>query len=373
MNDLGRWRWPSAGDEVAFVRRVLIVLAIGTLAFIAYRLGEVLLLAFGAVLVAVILRALAGFIAQHTPVPDRWSLLAAGIAALAFLGLAGLLFGSQLGAQVGELGTALPNAVNAALARFGIENAQAQFPQLVSANLGRDVIGRLASFSATFVGGLADFLVVVVTGIFLALDPALYRRGLVKLFPHSQQERVDEVLGASGNALALWLKGQVIAMTLVGALVALGLWLIGMPSPLALGLIAGLCEFIPFLGAFLGAMPAIVIAMTQGGSTVLWTIVVFVVVQQIESNLIAPLVQRRTVELPPALSLMAVLAFGVLLGPLGLVLAVPLTVVAYVLVKKLYVRETLGEETSVPGESEASDRPAEPGSSAPTATAPGTT
>jgi predicted PurR-regulated permease PerM len=125
---------------------------------------------------------------------------------------------------------------------------------------------------------------------------------------------------------------------------------IGLPSPLALGLIAAVGEFVPFVGPILAALPALVIAGSQSTEMLLWTLAAFVAIQQVESNLIAPLVQRRTVELPPALSLLSVLAFGVVFGPLGLVLAVPLTVVLYVLVKKLYVRETLGEATPVPGE-----------------------
>jgi predicted PurR-regulated permease PerM len=133
------------------------------------------------------------------------------------------------------------------------------------------------------------------------------------------------------------------------------LWLIGLPSPLALGLIAAIGEFVPFLGPILAALPALIIAGSQSTEIFLWTLAAFVVIQQIESNLIAPIVQRETVSLPPALSLLSVLAFGVVFGPLGLILAVPLTVVAYVLVKKLYVRETLGEETRVPGEETAQE------------------
>ncbi len=357
MSETGRWRWSGTGDDAVFVRRVLIVLALSGLSYAAYQLSQVLLLTFGAVLVAVILRALAALVAKHTPVPKRWSLLAAGLAILVILGGLGLLFGPGVGSQVAELGTALPQAADALLRRFGIENASRQLPNLVGANLGQDVIGRLATFGSTLLGALADLLVVLVAGIFLAVDPHLYQRGLVKLFPQSQHARIEDALAASGHALALWLKGQVIAMALVGLLTTAGLWLIGMPSAVALGLIAGLAEFVPFLGAFLGALPAVVIAATQGSSMLLWTILVFVVVQQIESNLIGPLVQRHTVELPPALSLIAVLAFGVLLGPLGLVLAVPLTVVVYVLVKKLYVRQTLGEKTTVPGENTASTGP----------------
>jgi predicted PurR-regulated permease PerM len=162
--------------------------------------------------------------------------------------------------------------------------------------------------------------------------------------------RVESALDTSGVALRLWLKGQLVAMALVGLLTGLALWLIGLPSPVGLGLIAGFGEFIPFLGPILGAVPALVIAASQNTQMLLWTAGAFVLIQQIESNLISPLIQHRTVELPPVLSLLAVLAFAAVFDAIGLVLAVPLTVVLYVIIKKLYVRETLGEVTHVPGE-----------------------
>ena len=123
-----------------------------------------------------------------------------------------------------------------------------------------------------------------------------------------------------------------------------------MPSPFALGLIAGLLEFVPFIGPVLGALPAVLIASTVDGATVLWTVLLFAVIQQVESNIVFPLLGRRMVSLPPALALFAILAAGVVFGPLGLLFGFPLAVVAFVLVKKLYVRETLGEETPLPGE-----------------------
>jgi predicted PurR-regulated permease PerM len=110
-----------------------------------------------------------------------------------------------------------------------------------------------------------------------------------------------------------------------------------------------LTEFIPLLGPFLGAIPALLVASTDSVSTVLWTAVAFIVVQQVESNLIQPLITRQSVSIPPAVLLFAVIIFGALFGTLGILFAAPLTVVSFVAVKMLYVRETLGEETSVPG------------------------
>jgi len=127
-------------------------------------------------------------------------------------------------------------------------------------------------------------------------------------------------------------------------------WFIGLPSPFALGFIAGALDFIPFLGPILGALPAALIAFTVSTEDVLWTMLAMFIIQQIEGNVIFPLVEKRMIAIPPALALFAIVAGGVVFGTPGLIFGFPLAVVVYVLVKKLYVRETLGQETPVPGE-----------------------
>jgi predicted PurR-regulated permease PerM len=214
----------------------------------------------------------------------------------------------------------------------------------------QDLVSRFVSLGNTIASALSSVFLVVVGGFFFAADPALYRAGVVKLFPKSQHARVNDTLGTCGRALRLWLIGKLISMGIVGLLVGLGSWMIGLPAPLALGLFAGLAEFVPVIGPIVGAVPALLLALSQGGNAVLWTVLLFVAVQQLESNVIEPLVQRRMVEIPPALLLFAVLAVGLLFGVPGVIMAAPLTVVAYVAVKKLYVRQMLGEETPVPGE-----------------------
>jgi len=342
----------AAFRDGAFVRRVLIVIALGALTALVWRLAHVLLLAFGAVVVAVILRALADLIARNIPATKKWSLALAGLMIVMALGVTLFLFGRQVRAQLGELARIFPPALEYVLGEFGVDTRKVleQLPKVIGSGLPQEIFSRVASYGMTIIGALADLLLVLVAGVFLAADPTLYKRGVVQLFPSSQHERVESALDTSGVALRLWLKGQLVAMALVGLLTGFALWLIGLPSPVGLGLIAGFGEFIPFLGPILGAVPALVIAASQNTQMLLWTAGAFVVIQQIESNLISPLIQHRTVELPPVLSLLAVLAFATVFDAIGLVLAVPLTVVLYVMIKKLYVRETLGEVTHVPGE-----------------------
>ncbi|KAA2244305.1 AI-2E family transporter [Salinarimonas soli] len=334
-----------------FLRRVLMVLGVVALAYLVWSITYVLLLVFAAVLIAVALRAFAAFLAHRVHVPQRWSLLAAILAVLVIVVAIGTLFGAQMRGQLTVVTERLPLALTTFGKEFGIDDLAGQLPEMVSGS-GTTVVRQVAGLGYTLVGALADMLLVIVAAIYIASDPKLYRRGLVKLFPKSQHPRVEDSLEAVGNGLTLWFYAQLISMLLVGGLSILAYWFIGLPGALALGVIAGLTNFIPLLGPVIGAVPAVLISFTAGGNAVLWTLAAALVIQQIEGNVIMPIVEKKAVQLPPALALFAILAAGLVFGFIGVFLAVPITVMAFILVKKLYVRQTLGESTPVPGEDE---------------------
>lgn len=354
----------SIREDTALVRRILIALGLVALVFAAWKLAHVLLLVFGAVLLAVVLSAVAALIVKYTPVPERWSLTLATI--LILLAMAGVfaLFGAQMRGQLANLAERLPAAIDAFGARFGILNLSEQLPEMVGGGPASSIVGTVAGYGQTLLGALADFVLVVAAGIYIAAEPRLYRKGLVKLLPKAHHERAEDALTVAGYSLRSWFTAQIVAMTMVGVLSGLAYWFIGLPAPLALGLIAGLLDFVPFIGPLLGALPAVVLAFTLDWTAVLWTIGTVILIQQIEGNVIMPIVTRQAVDLPPAVALFAVVAFTVLFGVPGMLLAVPLAVVTLVLVKKLYVRQTLGEETPVPGE-EAAQEAKEAGLSTP--------
>jgi predicted PurR-regulated permease PerM len=197
---------------------------------------------------------------------------------------------------------------------------------------------------------LEAVILTVAAGVYIALQPALYRRGAAQLFPSKRRPLVEETIDDIGRGLRLWLLGQAIQMCLIGVLSAIAVWLIGLPSPLALGAIAGLAEFIPYLGPVMASIPAILVAMTSGYDAALWTIVAYIVIHQIEGNVIVPMVQRRLVFIPPAVLLLSIVAVTEIYGAIGIIFAAPITVIAFVAVKKLYVRDGLGQPTELPGE-----------------------
>jgi len=339
--------------DAEFVRKTLIVLGLVLLALLLWKLADVLLLAFGAILVALILRASADLLVGYLRVPERWALWISTLLIFAIgLGLIAL-FGAQIRAQFSNVVERLPFVIDNLSKNLGFGAVSDDLSEMVNNMPSSGLASRIAGIGGAVLSGLADFLLVVIAGIYIASAPKLYKQGFIKLFPKRHHERVESSLDASGQALRLWLMSQLIAMSCVAVLSGLAFWLIGLPSPYALGLIAGLADFIPFLGPILGALPAVLFAFSVNGETALWTVLAVLAIQQIEGNVIFPLVARSVVSIPPALALFAILVGSILFGTLGLVFGFPLAVVAYVLVKKLYVREALGEETSVPGEEEA--------------------
>ena len=343
-------RKAQAPDDGRFVRRVLTVLALVAFALLLWHLRSLVLMLFGAVVVATIFRALSDRISKLTRAPDGLAVTLSVILVLGSIGLLAALFGAQLAGQVQTLSKTLPAAWSSLEARVGELGLGEPLGGLFGGGSGKGGFTGVAQTMMSVGSGLADALVVIVGGIFLAAQPRFYRGGAIKLVPAGRRPLVAQAMDDSERALRLWLRGQLIAMLVVGVLTGLGLWLVGMPSALALGLLAGLLEFIPFAGPILAAVPAILVALASSPDLTLWVVLVYVVVQQFEGYLLQPLVQQYAVDLPGVVLLFSLIGFGTLFGLLGLIFAAPLTVVTYVLVKRLYVQETLGTETPIPGE-----------------------
>lgn len=339
------------GNERQFIRRVLIVIALVSVVYLVWQLRTMLLMLFGAVVVASVFRALADLIRRFVRVPDG---VAVGISVLLVLGIIGGLaavFGAQITSQVHTLTEAVPQAWQSLQARIADLGFGEQLKGIMaSSRSGGGGISGIGQIVMSVGSGMADTLIVIFGGIFLAAQPNFYRIGAVKLVPSAKRALMLEAMLDSERALRLWLRAQLIAMVAVGLLTGLGLWLLGVPSALALGLLAGLLEFIPFAGPIIAAIPAILLAMAGGPDLALWTILLYIGIQQFEGAVLQPMVQQYAVDLPAVVLLFSLLGFGMLFGALGVILAAPLSVVCYVLVKRLYVQEALGTATPIPGE-----------------------
>lgn len=330
---------------------VIATLFLVALALAIWQLYFVLLLAFGGLLLAVLLRNVATILSRHTPLPIGAALAVVILGLVALSALTGVLIGERIMTQVEELLRSLPQAVaqiEAALREHAWGSFLLEAMPSGEARPAWNVMGALGGTVSTAVGVVGNLVVVLTVAVFLAVDPGLYRRGVLHLVPKDRRERAGEMLDASGDALWRWLMGQLLAMTGVAVLTGLGLWVLGIPYALILGLAAGVLDFIPYIGPILGAVPAVLVALTQSPADAAYVVLLFVVIQQIEGNVLMPLIQKRATNLPPALTILAVVGFGVLFGLLGVLFATPLLVVLIVVVRMLYVEDVLGDHTAGP-------------------------
>lgn len=337
-----------------FIERLLITIGIVALSLLLWQLRHLFLLIFGAILVGVIFRIIADPVARRCHVPDGVALLVAVLSVLLiFIGAFGM-FGAQAIEQMSSLKEAIPaawQAVQARLEMVGLAGPVSEWLNRMRSS-GGSMLGNIGGIALTIGNGVADLLLVLVGGIYLAAQPKLYKTGIIKLVPEGARGRIAQALDDSWTALRLWLLGRLVSMTVVGLLTGIGLWLIGVPAALALALVAFLLEFIPFIGPILSSVPAILLALAHDPVMALWVAGLYFAVQQAEGYLIEPLVQQRAVSLPPALLLFSLVAGGLVFGWIGLIFAAPLLVVIFVMVKRLYVRQALDTHTELPGEDE---------------------
>jgi len=336
------------GEFTAFTQRVILVLIVGGLALLVWRISYALLLAFISILLAVLYRSAARQVSRLTRLPVRWSLLVVAL----LLILAAVLFFwlavPRISEQVRQFLEALPGSfgqIKEALGRtaWGEPILESLSSEEVSLSRGFDLISRVTGYAMTVFDAGAAVILILFTTIFLAANPAAYLDGALSLVPRNRTDRFRQVIDKTADTLQHWLLGQLVSMAAVGLLVGLGLWIAGVPQPLLLGLIAGVLEFVPFVGPVTAAIPGVLLALSDGWTTALWALIVYILVAQIEGQVITPLVQRQAVHLPPAVVILAVVALGLLFGFLGVIIATPLTAVIMVWVKMLYVEDVLGK------------------------------
>jgi predicted PurR-regulated permease PerM len=196
----------------------------------------------------------------------------------------------------------------------------------------------------------AGLLLIIFMAIYIAADPDMYHGGLIALFPRRHRPRAGEVFSAIADILRKWLGTQLIAMATIGAVTTVVLLILRVKAAFALGVIAGLLEFVPTVGPILSAGPAIAMAFLDSPEKALYVTVAYVGIQFLENHLLIPLLMKGGMDLPPALTILAQALMALLFGFLGLMCAVPLLAAGMVAVKMLYLERVLGERPFGPGE-----------------------
>lgn len=331
-----------SADPPSFARRALLVAAIGVVLLLLMQLQDVFVLLFGALIFATALGAAAVQLERYTGLPWRWSVLVTVLIVLLVMLLGGWAVGDRLASELENLRERLPDAIDAFRAWLSTRPlGDSVLDTWSSVKDGGVPWSRLIGAAGLTFGAIGNAILMLILAVYLAIDPQLYRNGVVRLFPVTQRIRVRDALQASGEGLSRWLLGQGVSMLFVGTSTAAGLALLGMPLALSLGAIAGVLAFVPFFGPIASGLLAVLIAFTEGTTEALYVAILCFGIQQVEGNVLMPFVQRWAVDLPPVLGMVSVLIFGLFFGPMGVIFATPLMVVLMILVQRVYVEDLL--------------------------------
>lgn len=205
------------------------------------------------------------------------------------------------------------------------------------------LFGNFLTLFSNSLGIMLNVLVLVVLTIMLLASPAPYLRGFVLLFPSSYRRRVEEILQQCEVGLSGWVTGTFFNMIVITVLNTVALWVLQVPLPLANGVLSGILTFIPNIGPTLSTIPPILLALLDSPGKAVAVLVVYIIIQQVESNILTPLIMKREVSLLPAVTLASQLIFASFFGFLGLFLALPLLVITQVWIKELLVKDILNK------------------------------
>lgn len=330
-------------EEKLFLKKAWIATSVLALTIIVLWILKatfnVLLLLLAGALIALYFQGLAGLLHRKLHLPQKWSVLVSVISSLILLVGFFWFAGSSIQQQAADLANTLPSAV----ANFKQQLSQNPIGQQVlqkatSGNTTEKATAVAQSFFRSTFGVLGDIYVVLFLGIFFTVSPKIYVQGFLKLIPPSRKKKASDVVHTIGASLTKWLKGKLFAMLIVAVLTAIGLLVIGVPMAFTLALIAGILNFIPNFGPLIAMIPAVLIALMQGPTTALFVAGLYIFIQTLESNVITPQIQKKLINIPPALIVIAQLLMGVLTGGWGLLLATPLMLIIMLAVQELYIK-----------------------------------
>lgn len=312
--------------------------------------AEVFLLLFIAIIISLYLGAVRDFLVEHGKLPPRLAFfLSVTLSFAAVVGFLWLLVPPVFD-QTRQLIQVLPRYISDW--EKGIDHFITRFPgmrdiwQPGEHTLLRAVYDQVATQASTvvpkvfsLVNGMISMFAVIVMSIYLALQPGIYREWLIALFPPIHRDLIRDVLRDLADALRAYIVGQMLTCTALGIMTAIGLYALGVPYFLTFGVFTGLVAVVPFFGTlFSTLLPALFMLGGPGGGTrALFVVALGVVIHLIEGNIVSPLVMSKKIDLPPVLTITAVLIVGKLLGTLGLIIALPLLASVMVIVRRILI------------------------------------
>ncbi|HET7569445.1 MAG TPA: AI-2E family transporter [Gammaproteobacteria bacterium] len=354
-----------------FARKVIVAIGLGILAFvIIYFLNVVsygLLVLFAGALFAVLLHGLARLLFLNTPVPPGWAFAIVVVGLALLVALAGSVGGIRVAQQAPRLSHQVSKSLDrlhsqlrrSELGRKALQSVQpqgngSQEAKAPSTNdtlsFGATIVQHVRGLVAITIGAITDIFIVLIVGIYLGSAPDYYIRSALRLVPIRKRKRFHELFETLGHALRRWLLGRFLSMIFTGILTTVGLSFLNIPLAVLLGMIAAALTFIPYLGAIISAVPAILIGLLQGPTTALYVGLLYLAAHTLEGYIISPLIQRRVVHLAPAFLIGVQLLGGLMAGIIGIILAAPLAVTITIIVQVLYIEDILNDTPHVLGE-----------------------
>lgn len=329
----------------ATLRTAAIWIGIACAAFLAWQLRPAILMAFGAILLAMVFDLLTEAVCRLFHLPRGWSFAISTIVIIAVIVLVIWLFGMNLVQQFGQVMqriSAGEASFKSMLQRMGVGTSL-----LDGGN--SFISGMLGSVVSTGTGLIEGAVIMLIASIYLAARPRAHREGVADFFPPDHRKWFLRSVGAVGEMLKEWILGQLVLMVTVGVLSTVAVAAIGLPNPIPLGLVAGLTEAVPYLGPWVGAVPALLVAVTvsNGFEPVILTAIAYLGVHLIEGYVVGPLIQRWFVGIPPAIMLLGIFAAQLIFGLPGVIFGGPLAVAIFAAVKIVYLKQPVetGDQT----------------------------
>lgn len=335
------FRDPIVRDEI---KRAGVWIGMVILVALVALLAQPILLILAAVVFAAGLDGGTRLLGRVLPIGRGWRLAIVLLTILAFLASVFISAGNQLVMQAATLQDTILLQIDRLLvwARAnGVTDADFDPSQLLQYALGS--VGRVTAAVSGLVGGVSALFLIFVLGIYLAVEPRLYERGVGWLMPQSERAHFYDVTAAMGKTLRRLMAGRILGMLVEGIATWALLAIYGIPMATLLGVLTGLLVFIPNIGALISGILMVLVGFSVSVDAGLYCLIVYFVVQTVDGNIIVPMVAKRTVDLAPALVLGAQILFGAMFGILGLALADPIIAMIKVFLEKNAERASRGE------------------------------
>ncbi len=339
--------------RLAFAALFIIILLL--VVYILESIASIVLLIFLGILLALFLNWVSSFISKKLHLPFGIALALFTIFILTALFSILWFSGPDIIKQFSTLKEAIPDALKTLqelLERNNLSLLSKENGESSGQNVSflPPVFSSIAGVFSTTFGIIGSIVLIIFVGFYLAIEPDVYVKNVTRLFRSDRRQHVNQLLQSLGTALRWWLLGRIMSMTVVGVLTTLLLFIFGIDLALLLGLLAGTLSFIAYIGPIAAAIPAILVGLAEEPIQAVYVIAIYAFVQFIESYIITPAIQKRTVSMPPALLICVQVLMGILFGLLGVLVATPLTVAIIVTIQTLYIEDILDEDVKKMGQ-----------------------